>query len=283
MGLYGALEIADSTADLLVLGIAGGLPEGSGYRLAVCDGNRRRGIGRGIGDQTLDVLDAVEGARVLAPRLGPKLQDRLGLIWPATPYRDSLGGQVDSVARDTSRVTRRWGLIASGIATVILLLAMSPAENRMKDTGGPGMVPFELTGGQGRADEILAEWGEDGQDAAREQLWIDFGFLLAYGTFLSLALLAVRDWARQSEWRRLAVIGGFAVWFGALCAGCDALENVCLLLTLGGAGAVFPSLATIFAICKFAFLTAAIAYLILGLGMRLDDRFRRREQLRRHT
>src|SRR4249919_1638614 len=89
-------------------------------------------------------------------------------------------------------VTRRTGLIASGIASVLLLLAMSPADNRMKDTGGPGVIPFELTGGQDRADEIMAEWGEDGKDAARESLWIDFGFLIAYGTFLTLALRATR-------------------------------------------------------------------------------------------
>lgn len=94
-------------------------------------------------------------------------------------------------------MSRRRGLIASGIATVVLLLAMSPAEERMQDTGGPGMVPFELTGGQDGADEILSEWGDDGQDAARESLWIDFGFLIAYGAFLTLALAAVRDLARQ--------------------------------------------------------------------------------------
>jgi hypothetical protein len=70
---------------------------------------------------------------------------------------------------------RRWGLLGAGIATLLLLLAMAPADGRMKDTGGPGIVPFELTGGQDRADEIMAEWGEDGQDAARESLWIDFG------------------------------------------------------------------------------------------------------------
>lgn len=166
---------------------------------------------------------------------------------------------------------------------MVLLLAMSPDENRMKDTGGPGMVPFELTGGQGRADEILAEWGEDGQDAAREQLWIDFAFLLAYGTFLTLALATVRDWAKQRDWRRLAAIGAVAVWFGVLCAGFDVLENTCLLLTLGDAGAVFPLLATIFAACKFAFLAAAIAYLIAGLGLRLSDQFRHGGQLRRPT
>jgi hypothetical protein len=162
-------------------------------------------------------------------------------------------------------------LIASGIATVILFLAMAPAEQRMTDHG-PGMVPFELTGGQDRADEILAEWGEDGRDAARESLWIDFGFTLAYGIFLTLALLATRDLARERGWRRLAAIGAAAVYFGALGAGFDVLENTCLLLTLDGAGAAFPLLATIFAACKFVLLAAAIAYLLAGLATWLRSR-----------
>jgi nitrate/nitrite transporter NarK len=169
-------------------------------------------------------------------------------------------------------VTRRRGLIASGIATLVLLLAMSPAEERMQDTGGPGMVPFELTGGQDRADEILSEWGEDGQDAAHESLWIDFGFLLAYGAFLTLALAAVRDLARERGWRRLAAIGGVVASFGALGAAFDALENVCLLLILEGTGAAFPLLATIFASCKFILLAVAIAYLLIGLAVRLRSR-----------
>ena len=152
---------------------------------------------------------------------------------------------------------------------VILFCAMSPEENRMTDTGGPGMVPFELSGGQGRADEILAEWGEDGQDAAREQLWIDFGFMLAYGSFLTFALTTVLNIARTRGWRRLAAIGGVVVFFGALGASFDALENICLLLTLRGAGASFPLLATVFATCKFTLLTVAIAYLIAALTVRL--------------
>jgi hypothetical protein len=169
-------------------------------------------------------------------------------------------------------VTRRNGLIVSALASLALLLAMSPADERMQDTGGPGIVPFELTGGQDRADEILAEWGEEGQDAARESLWIDFGFLLAYGTFLTLALAAVRDLAAERGWLRLAAIGRVVVWFGALGAAFDALENACLLLTLGEAGAAFPLLATIFAACKFIFLVAAIVYLLTGLAMRLRSR-----------
>jgi K+-transporting ATPase A subunit len=52
----------------------------------------------------------------------------------------------------------------------------------------------------------------------------------------------------------------------------DALENICLLLVLGGAGAGFPTLATIFATCKFALLTVAIACLVAGVAMRLLSR-----------
>jgi hypothetical protein len=160
----------------------------------------------------------------------------------------------------------------SGIASLALLLAMSPAESRMTDAGEPGMIPFELTGGQDRADEILAEWGEEGKDAARESLWIDFGFLLAYGAFLTLALRAVRDAAGRRGWHRMEAVGAAAIWFGALAAGFDALENVCLLLTLGEAGAAAPLLATVFAAGKFLFIAATFAYLLAGLGTWLLDR-----------
>jgi hypothetical protein len=160
-------------------------------------------------------------------------------------------------------------MVVAALATVALLLAMSPAEDRMTETGGPGIVPFELTGGQHRADEILAEWGEEGQDAARESLWIDFGFLVAYGALLTLALRAARDMARTRGWMRLQAIGAVVVWFGVATAACDALENVFLLLTIGGGGAACPLLATIFAACKFAFLASSIAYLLAGVAMRV--------------
>jgi hypothetical protein len=169
-------------------------------------------------------------------------------------------------------MTRKRGLVVTAVAALLLLLAMAPAEDRMQEDGGAGMVAFEVAGGGERTDEILAEWGEDGQDAARESLWIDFGFLIAYGAFLTLALAATRDLARQRSWRRLARLGPVVVWFGAASAGFDALENVCLLLTLDGAGSAFPVLATIFASCKFALLAGAIAYIVAGLAMRFTRR-----------
>jgi|SRR6187549_85977 len=169
---------------------------------------------------------------------------------------------------------RRLGLFAAAVATVLLLLAMAPADERMQDTGGPGIVPFELAGSQERADEILAEWGEEGQDAARESLWIDFGFLIAYGTLLTLLLGLARDVSRERGWRRLGAIGAIVASFGALAAGFDALENICLLLTLDDAGPAFPLLATVFAACKFALLAMAILYLLATAAMRVGARGR---------
>ena len=168
-------------------------------------------------------------------------------------------------------MTRGRALVLLAIAVLALLAAMQPAEQRMTENG-PGMVPFELAGSAERSQEIQAEWGEDGREAARQQLWIDYAFMLAYGAFLVLAAAAIRDLARSRGWRRLAAIGALAVPAGGIAAGCDAVENACLLLTLGGAGAWAPLTATVFAVAKFALLLVSQAYILAGLAMRLRGR-----------
>lgn len=168
-------------------------------------------------------------------------------------------------------MTRGRALVLLAVAMVALLAAMQPAEQRMTDNG-PGIVPFELAGSAERSQEIQAEWGEDGRDAARQQLWIDYGFMLAYGAFLVLAAAATRDLARNRGWPRLVAVGALAVPAGGIAAACDAVENACLLLALGGAGDWAPVAATVFAVAKFALLAIAIAYLLAGLAMRLRSR-----------
>lgn len=168
-------------------------------------------------------------------------------------------------------MTRGRALVLLAVAVLALLAAMHPAEQRMTDSG-PGMVPFELAGSAHRSQEIQTEWGEDGREAARQQLWIDYGFMLAYGAFLVLAAAATRDLARSRGWLRLAAVGGLAVPAGGIAAGCDAVENACLLLTLGGAGSWAPVTATVFATAKFALVVVSIAYILAGLAMRLRGR-----------
>lgn len=168
-------------------------------------------------------------------------------------------------------MTRGRALVLLAVAVLVLLAAMKPAEDRMTDNG-PGIVAFELAGSADRSQEIQDEWGEDGRDAARQQLWIDYGFMLAYGAFLVLAAAATRDLARSRGWRRLVAIGAVAVPAGGIAAGCDAIENACLLLTLGGAGSWAPVTATVFAVAKFALLLVSLAYIATGLAMRLRKR-----------
>jgi len=163
-------------------------------------------------------------------------------------------------------MTRRRALWLLGATTVILLAILALLDFELRDTGGPGIIPFELAGSTERAQEILSDWGDTGHDAARLSLWLDFPYLLAYGAFFSLAVLALRDAARRRGWTRLARPGTVIAALPPLAAACDAVENVNLLLVLDGhADSAAPELATGFALAKFAFLAPAQVYLAIGL------------------
>jgi hypothetical protein len=170
-------------------------------------------------------------------------------------------------------LTRKVGLIASGAVALVIGGALVALDARMMDAGGPGIVGFELAGSEDRAVEILADWGEDGTDAAKASLWLDYAYIVAYGTFLILAAGATRDLARRRGWDRMASFGLVAAPLAAAAAVFDAIENVGLLLAVNEhGGALAPRLAQVCAIVKFALLAVTIAYLLAGLGLR----FRRR-------
>jgi hypothetical protein len=143
------------------------------------------------------------------------------------------------------------------------------------DPGDPTVGEFEFAGSAQRAAEMMAEWGESGRDLARLSLWLDFGFLLSYGSFFALAALATRDFARSHGLRLLAAVGIVAPLCAALAACFDAVENVNLLLVLGGhGGSVSPVLATVCASIKWVLILIAIAYVLWGLIARLLQRVR---------
>ena len=119
----------------------------------------------------------------------------------------------------------RLGLWLTGFAAVALFVALSVLDGRLHETGGPGIIPFELAGELARAREILADWGAAGRDTARLSLWLDFAFLVAYGGFLALAATAARDMALRRGWRRLAAARGLVVALPVGAAALDVLEN----------------------------------------------------------
>jgi hypothetical protein len=172
-------------------------------------------------------------------------------------------------------LSRKQLLILTGIATVALNIALIVLDQKMKDAGGPSILSFEFAGSEQQAAQIMGEWGASGRDYARWSLWLDFGFMLAYGSFFTLAALATRDFARENGLRRLAAAGLAAPFCAAFAAVCDAGENAFLLLTLGGHGGSFgPPIATTFASIKLLLITLAIVYVLWGLVSRLLRRQR---------
>jgi hypothetical protein len=163
-------------------------------------------------------------------------------------------------------MTRRRALIASAIVTFALFVVLGILDGRMQDTAGPGIVGFEFAGSEERAAEIVADWGDKGQDAARASLWLDYLYLVSYAVFLTLAVAAVRDLAERRALRRIAAIGVAVIAFPATGAAFDAIEDVGLLLALDGHGGdTAPKLAAICASFKFVLTTASILYVLIGL------------------
>lgn len=151
---------------------------------------------------------------------------------------------------------------------VILLI-----DQRLEATGGPSILGLEFAGSAGRAAEVMSEWGDHGQYLARLSLWIDFGFMVSYGSFFALAALATRDFARERGLRALAIAGVVAPGFAVSAAVFDAAENIVWLLVLGGhGGEAGPLFATVCASLKFLLIGLAIVYVLWGLLSRARQR-----------
>src|SRR3954453_19961757 len=152
-------------------------------------------------------------------------------------------------------LTRKRALIVSAAASVAIGVVLIVLDVRMRGAGGPGIVGFELAGSEDRATEILADWGDEGIDAAKASLWIDYAYIVAYGTFLVLAAWATRDLSRARGWAPMAAVGTAVMPLAAAPPAVEAVGGGGLLLAVNGhGGAVAPRLAQICASLKFALL-----------------------------
>ncbi len=163
-------------------------------------------------------------------------------------------------------MTRRRALWILGIATLVLFAVEIAYDGQMQDAGHHGIIAFEVAYSSGKAHEILTAWGSKGHDAAVASLWFDFLYLIAYGLFFWLATRALGDALRSRGLVRLAAPAAAISVLALVCAASDALEDVFLLLQLGGrALSAGPVLAGGFATLKFACLAVVLAYLLAGL------------------
>ena len=161
---------------------------------------------------------------------------------------------------------RKRALLFAGVATVLFYVALILIDRSLQDTGGPSIVGLEFAGSLGRVEEIAAEWGSHGLYLARLSLWIDFGFMVSYGAFLTLAALSIRDFARERGLGRLAAAGLVAPYLAVAAPLLDAAENITWLFLLGGHGGdLAAGFATGCASLKFLCVGLTILYAIWGL------------------
>jgi hypothetical protein len=165
----------------------------------------------------------------------------------------------------------RRGLVVLGllVATLAVGALALPALGDMSDRG-VGIIEFELARTSEQALEYYTDLGEEGRDAARESLYLDYPYMILYALFYAAACLVVAARAAERGMARLAGLGR-PLAIGALVgAACDAVENVALLRVLDGhTDQPWPAIAFTFASFKFVLLIAASLYAIVGFLLTL--------------
>jgi hypothetical protein len=158
-------------------------------------------------------------------------------------------------------------------ATGLSLLLMPFTGGGLNSQQTPlGIVDLELAGNERRARAVLDAWDAAAQQRAQSAVRLDFLFLLAYSTAISLACL----WAagRLSHRPRLAQAGRVLAWAQWGAALLDAVENLALLMLLQGpVQQPWPALARSCAVPKFAIVSAGLLYALYGWlgGDKLDN------------
>ncbi len=151
-----------------------------------------------------------------------------------------------------AKKNRRRAMWALAGAEFAQLLVFGVLERRMKRTGGPGIIAFELAGSLERAQRITEAWGYDGRSAARLSLLLDVPFPATYALLQALACTATADGFADRGQRALAAAGGPLAWGQLAAAGFDYVENTALLLILSGRDGALPALARRAALTKRA-------------------------------
>ena len=170
------------------------------------------------------------------------------------------------------RLPRERWLWVCAAGTLAFGLAQVPALGDMSDRGA-GIIEFELAATSSHAEEIVSGWGQEGRDAARQSLLLDYPYLVFYGLFLAGACAAVADRAARAGRAVLARLGRLMPFAALGAAAADALENGALLAVAAeNTDQPWPGLAAAFAVVKFALAISAVLYAVIGFVLTLRDR-----------
>jgi hypothetical protein len=160
-----------------------------------------------------------------------------------------------------------WIILVLGVGALQL-----PALGRMA-VHGVDIVQFELMWTSSEAVRLTALLGADGLAAARQQLYLDFAYLVLYGIAISGACALVGARAARRGHPALAEAGQAFAVVALAAAACDFAENSALLaVTFGHTAQPWPGAASAFAASKFLLLAVALLYIAVGLLATLSNR-----------
>lgn len=169
-------------------------------------------------------------------------------------------GNPSKVGARPGRELLGWFILFLGVGALQL-----PALGRMA-MHDVSIMEFELMWTPVEALRRLAMLGPDGISAARQQLFVDFGYLVVYGILLWKACRLLGARAARRGAGGIAKLAPTFAWMAVVAAVCDAVENVGLLLvTYGHTGQPWPALASGYASAKFILLGLVALFLLVGL------------------
>lgn len=155
----------------------------------------------------------------------------------------------------------RWPLFSFLLAGTVLFASLLTCQGKplRTDAAPKGILSYEFAWTKPQADSILTSWASL-QETARQQLLLDFGFLVFYPLTLSLACVMLAG----SSFNKTAAVGISISWAVLLAGPLDAIENLALLRMLATNGNDFLArLAGLCAGAKFALVYASLGYLVL--------------------
>jgi hypothetical protein len=155
----------------------------------------------------------------------------------------------------------RWVLLVTlSFAVIVLAVALRTQGRPLVTAAAPrGILSYEFAFTRERARSVLTSWSAS-LETARQQLQLDFPFLMVYPLLFSLVCALLSTPAGST----LARLGAALSWCVLLAAPLDAIENAALLRMLGrGPAASLAALAGIAAALKFALLVAALLFALV--------------------
>lgn len=149
-------------------------------------------------------------------------------------------------------------LIISAVTTALFLVVMNLHGHPLKieNVTPYGIIDLEMARTIARATDIYNNWLPDLTHRAIKNTFIDFLFLISYGTFLYAACCTFSKSFPHTMWKR---IGHYLSILMIVAACFDALENFLMLRTLYGH---FNK-----EIIASTFVFASLKFLLVGLGI----------------